>query len=65
MLDHKPAPELVEQEREEHLRTDDGAVVNTIPGAPPLENPQKNSWDRMWPVMACGAGLFSDGYLNG
>ncbi|KAF2767264.1 MFS phospholipid transporter Git1 [Teratosphaeria nubilosa] len=25
---------------------------------------QKPFWDRIWPVMACGAGLFSDGYLN-
>lgn len=21
-------------------------------------------WDRIWPVLACGVGLFSDGYLN-
>ncbi|KAF2097716.1 phospholipid transporter [Rhizodiscina lignyota] len=25
----------------------------------------KTTWDRLWPVIACGAGLFSDGYLNG
>lgn len=25
----------------------------------------KSFWDRIWPVIACGAGLFSDGYLNG
>jgi MFS family permease len=25
----------------------------------------KGRWDRSWPVIACGAGLFSDGYLNG
>lgn len=25
----------------------------------------KSQWERMWPVIACGAGLFSDGYLNG
>ncbi|KAK5124982.1 hypothetical protein LTR85_001172 [Meristemomyces frigidus] len=25
----------------------------------------KPFWDRIWPVIACGAGLFSDGYLNG
>ncbi|KAI9800948.1 MAG: hypothetical protein M1833_003085 [Piccolia ochrophora] len=24
----------------------------------------KTRWDRMWPVIACGAGLLSDGYLN-
>ena len=31
----------------------------------PLENPQKSRWERSWPTIACGAGLFSDGYLNG
>ncbi|KAF1850088.1 MFS general substrate transporter [Cucurbitaria berberidis CBS 394.84] len=25
---------------------------------------EKGRWDRLWPVIACGAGLFSDGYLN-
>ncbi|KAF2416693.1 MFS phospholipid transporter Git1 [Tothia fuscella] len=29
-----------------------------------LEDTGKSRWDRMWPVIACGAGLFSDGYLN-
>ncbi|EEH38481.2 MFS phospholipid transporter Git1 [Paracoccidioides lutzii Pb01] len=29
-----------------------------------LENLQKSRWERSWPVIACGAGLFSDGYLN-
>jgi hypothetical protein len=24
----------------------------------------KTYWQRLWPVMACGAGLFSDGYIN-
>lgn len=27
--------------------------------------PQKSRWQRSWPTIACGAGLFSDGYLNG
>ena len=31
----------------------------------PLENPEKGRWERSWPTVACGAGLFSDGYLNG
>ena len=31
----------------------------------PLENVQKGRWERSWPTIACGAGLFSDGYLNG
>lgn len=29
-----------------------------------LENPTKGRWERSWPTIACGAGLFSDGYLN-
>lgn len=31
----------------------------------PLENTEKSRWERSWPTIACGAGLFSDGYLNG
>lgn len=30
----------------------------------PLENLHKSFWQRLWPVFACGAGLFSDGYLQ-
>ncbi|KAK8217485.1 glycerophosphoinositol permease [Zalaria obscura] len=30
-----------------------------------LVDTDKSFWDRLWPVIACGAGLFSDGYLNG
>ncbi|KAF2760340.1 MFS general substrate transporter [Pseudovirgaria hyperparasitica] len=30
-----------------------------------LVDTEKGRWERMWPVIACGAGLFSDGYLNG
>ncbi|KAI9818777.1 MAG: hypothetical protein M1827_007597 [Pycnora praestabilis] len=30
----------------------------------PLEAVPKSFWERIWPAMACGAGLFSDGYLN-
>jgi hypothetical protein len=31
----------------------------------PLAEIPKGRWERSWPVIACGAGLFSDGYLNG
>lgn len=31
----------------------------------PLEDTRKSRWERSWPTIACGAGLFSDGYLNG
>lgn len=30
----------------------------------PLEQVKKSRWERIWPALACGAGLFSDGYLN-
>lgn len=35
--------------------------------AVPLEETAvgKSRWERSWPTIACGAGLFSDGYLNG
>ncbi|KAF3035515.1 hypothetical protein E8E11_003038 [Didymella keratinophila] len=29
-----------------------------------VANIDKGKWERLWPVIACGAGLFSDGYLN-
>lgn len=29
-----------------------------------VANAEKGKWERLWPVIACGAGLFSDGYLN-
>ncbi|KAL9113918.1 MAG: hypothetical protein Q9227_002052 [Pyrenula ochraceoflavens] len=31
----------------------------------PLDQTPKSRWERSWPTIACGAGLFSDGYLNG
>lgn len=31
----------------------------------PEDIPQESRWKRSWPTIACGAGLFSDGYLNG
>lgn len=35
------------------------------PEVVPLDQIPKGRWERSWPVIACGAGLFSDGYLNG
>ncbi|KAL9127256.1 MAG: hypothetical protein Q9175_007775 [Cornicularia normoerica] len=31
----------------------------------PLADHRKSRWERSWPTVACGAGLFSDGYVNG
>lgn len=30
----------------------------------PLAAVPKSQWERLWPVLACGSGLFSDGYIN-
>lgn len=30
----------------------------------PVAELPKSFWSRIWPVFACGAGLFSDGYLQ-
>lgn len=44
---------------------------NDLPSPPPdadrrasIARTSKSRWERLWPVIACGAGLFSDGYLN-
>ena len=31
----------------------------------PLAELPKSRWERSWPTIACGAGLFSDGYIQG
>jgi hypothetical protein len=30
----------------------------------PLAEIPKTTWERIWPALACGSGLFSDGYIN-
>lgn len=34
------------------------------PQSPAPVEDQKSFWAKLLPVMACGAGLFSDGYIN-
>lgn len=36
-----------------------------VSGFDPVTDTDKSFYERVWPVFACGAGLFSDGYLNG
>ncbi|KAF2857391.1 MFS phospholipid transporter Git1 [Piedraia hortae CBS 480.64] len=36
----------------------------TDDATPHVSDRQPNRWAQVWPVIACGAGLFSDGYLN-
>lgn len=40
-------------------------VPETVNRRSSISDTNKSQWDRLWPVVACGAGLFSDGYLNG
>lgn len=42
----------------EATHSPDGGDVDI---APPLEDQGKTTWAKLWPVIACGAGLFSDG----
>jgi hypothetical protein len=37
---------------------------NYIQNVDPLAEIPKSRWERIWPAMACGSGLFSDGYIN-
>jgi hypothetical protein len=30
----------------------------------PLATVPKNKWEKIWPVLACGAGLFAEGYVQ-
>jgi hypothetical protein len=45
---------------ESHDNAHEGDVEHRGSGA----KVQKGRWESLWPVIACGAGLFSDGYLN-
>lgn len=58
----KQFPETNIQSSPDTLTSKDRAAVYD---APSLDEMPKGRWDRSWPVIACGAGLFSDGYLNG
>lgn len=40
------------------------AVDGDAPVVDTLADNDKSFWNKIWPVMACGAGLFSDGYIN-
>ncbi|PGH35558.1 hypothetical protein GX50_01539 [[Emmonsia] crescens] len=59
MSDHPPVADSQTQEKTEKL---DEIVIPAIQND--LECISKSRWERSWPIIACGAGLFSDGYLN-
>ncbi|KAI9834097.1 MAG: hypothetical protein M1819_003382 [Sarea resinae] len=46
------------------VATDAARVDSPSDELPPIDQIEKGFWDRLTPVIACGAGLFSDGYLN-
>jgi hypothetical protein len=39
-------------------------VASSTDAAPVEQNRRKNALSAKWGVVACGAGLFADGYLN-
>ena len=45
-------------------QVDSGSEQQYVQNVDPLAEIPKNTWERIWPVLACGAGLFSDGYIN-
>lgn len=42
----------------------DSGTEPYIQNVDPLAATSKTKWERLWPAMACGSGLFSDGYIN-
>jgi hypothetical protein len=50
---------------EKHIGVSEPAAEEVAERQNVLANTEKSRWERLWPVIACGAGLFSDGYLNG
>jgi hypothetical protein len=45
-------------------QVDSGSDSNNLAAVDPLAEVPKTRWERIWPAMACGSGLFSDGYIN-
>lgn len=47
------------------IQVDDNIDKEIAIHVAPLAATPKGRWERTWPVIACGSGLFSDGYVNG
>jgi hypothetical protein len=56
--------ELQQEEIKTSAESPTGRHASVASRHVPIEQTEKSRWDRMWPIIACGAGLFSDGYLN-
>ncbi|RKF62422.1 Glycerophosphodiester transporter GIT2 [Golovinomyces cichoracearum] len=54
--------ENIEQKSRESASSSSSPTVLVQEGE--TNESKKNEWDQIWTVMACGAGLFSDGYIN-
>lgn len=50
--------------RKNNVETETNNLPNGDPYGDPLAALPKSRWERIWPAMACGSGLFSDGYIN-
>jgi MFS family permease len=48
--------------RKKQVEDEQVAQQTIVEDGPPID--QRPFWDAIWPVLACGAGLFSDGYVN-
>lgn len=49
----------VNSEQDAQHRADAGSDSDV-----PVDQLPKSRWERTWPTIACGAGLFSDGYVQ-
>lgn len=45
-------------------KTDVSGVEEGLPHVVTPDGHVKTRWERSWPTIACGAGLFSDGYVQ-
>lgn len=48
----------------QETQVDSGSDQRYAQNSEPIIESEKSFGERIWPVMACGAGLFSDGYIN-
>jgi MFS family permease len=52
------------RESQPETQADSGSDQQYVQNVDPLVDEHKSTWQSLWPVFACGAGLFSDGYIN-
>jgi len=47
-----------------HRKGQSSALADDPLANDPLAAVPKSKWQRIWPVLACGAGLFAEGYVQ-